>query len=97
MKSFLHEQNGRNVPRKNFNLRLAPEEDSNRLTGFEHNAVTPIGSATRMPIILSHEIARLKEGTFFLGAGEVDLKVELKVSEFITKFNASVVDCTYES
>lgn len=40
---------------KNFNMRLAPEEVSTSLTGFEHNAVTPICSAApEMPIVLSH-------------------------------------------
>jgi hypothetical protein len=31
-------------------VRLAPEEESNRLTGFEHNAVTPIGMRTDIPV-----------------------------------------------
>jgi hypothetical protein len=31
-------------------VRLAPEEESNRLTGFEHNAVTPIGMHTDIPV-----------------------------------------------
>lgn len=37
-----------------FNLRLVAEDVSDRLTGFLHNAVTPVGLAQRVPIILSH-------------------------------------------
>lgn len=33
-------------------VRLAPEEESNKLTGFEHNAVTPIGMRTDIPVSL---------------------------------------------
>ena len=43
------------MPTKAFNLRLVAEDVSDRLTGFLHNAVTPVGIATPdMPIILSH-------------------------------------------
>jgi hypothetical protein len=31
-------------------VRLAPEEESNKLTGFEHNAVTPIGMREDIPV-----------------------------------------------
>ena len=31
-------------------VRLAPEEESNKLTGFEHNAVTPIGVREDIPV-----------------------------------------------
>ncbi len=39
-------------------MRLCPEDVSDRLTGFQHNAVTPIGSASpHMPIVLSDRYA----------------------------------------
>jgi prolyl-tRNA editing enzyme YbaK/EbsC (Cys-tRNA(Pro) deacylase) len=31
-------------------VRLTPEEKLNRLTGFENNAVTPIGMSTDIPV-----------------------------------------------
>lgn len=95
MRSFMHGVNERAIPRKNFNLRLAPEEVSCSMTGFEHNAVTPIGTKTQMPIILSHEIANLEDKSFFIGAGDIHLKLELLTTEFIEKYNPYVVDCTY--
>ena len=43
---------------KAFNMRLCPGDVSDRLTGFQHNAVTPVGSASPdMPIVLSDRCA----------------------------------------
>ncbi|KAK9821787.1 hypothetical protein WJX81_003368 [Elliptochloris bilobata] len=51
---------GGRLSQKAYNLRLCPEELSERLTGFVHNAVTPIGTATpEMPVVLSHRILKL--------------------------------------
>ena len=47
-------------------MRLAPEDVSDTLSGYTHNAVTPVGSATQLPIILSHKIAALVPDFFFL-------------------------------
>jgi prolyl-tRNA editing enzyme YbaK/EbsC (Cys-tRNA(Pro) deacylase) len=58
--------------------------------------VSPVGIRTRLPIILSHRIAQLRPGTFFLGAGEVDLKLGMSASDFIAAYQPFVVDCTYE-
>jgi hypothetical protein len=33
-------------------VRLAPEDEAYRLTGFKHNAVTPVGMKTRLPVSL---------------------------------------------
>jgi len=68
--------------RKQYNMRMVEEETSRRLSGYEHNAVTPLGMTTPMPIIISSSIASLD--TIWLGAGEVDLKLGLKVDEFVS-------------
>ena len=53
-----HKAAGGALGTKAFNMRLCPEEVSNSLTGFRHNAVSPIGIATRdMPIVLSDRCA----------------------------------------
>ncbi|XP_052170705.1 uncharacterized protein LOC127786949 isoform X2 [Diospyros lotus] len=49
VKNFLYSLNNGNIPKKKFNLRLAPEETSQKLTGYEHNAVTCIGMKTDIP------------------------------------------------
>lgn len=96
LKNFLYEHNSGTVSKKNFNLRLAPEEESDELSGFEHNAVSPIGFRTEMPIILSHKIAQLNPRVFFVGGGEVDLKLGMLVDEFLKAYNPLIVDCTYD-
>ncbi|XP_024043172.1 uncharacterized protein LOC18050003 isoform X2 [Citrus clementina] len=49
VKNFLYTLNNGKIPKKKFNLRLAPEETSMNLTGYEHNAVTCIGMKTDIP------------------------------------------------
>jgi hypothetical protein len=57
----------RQVAKKHFNLRLCPEDVSDRLSGFGHNGVSPVGLATPLPVILSHRITRLAPDFFFMG------------------------------
>lgn len=74
---------------------------SMRLTGFVHNAVSPVGMATpQMPIVLSHRIQALggNDGTGFMwfGAGEPDLKLGMPVAAFVRAYSPLVCDCTYD-
>lgn len=62
------------VGRQFFNPRLVPEEVSDQLSGFAHNAVSPVGLATPIPIIMSDRVAALQPRVFWLGGGEPDLK-----------------------
>lgn len=80
---------------KHVNLRLAPEAASTELTGFGHNAVTPVGMRSPLPIIMSHHIQNLQPGYFWMGGGEVDLKLGLPTAEFISAYNPLLLDCTY--
>lgn len=54
------------VGKQYYNFRLAPEDVSDSLSGFTHNAVTPVGMSTHLPIIMSHKIAALQPDTFWL-------------------------------
>lgn len=66
------------------NMRLAPADVSARLTGYTHNAVTPFGLATALPMIISHHLLALTASPVYdyvwLGAGEKDLKVKVTQS-----------------
>jgi prolyl-tRNA editing enzyme YbaK/EbsC (Cys-tRNA(Pro) deacylase) len=78
-------------------MRMVDDRVAQELTGYGHNAVTPICSKTHLPILMSHKIAELS-GHFFLGAGEVDLKVGLRADEFVRAYYDApvyVVDCTH--
>lgn len=84
------------LARSKVNMRMVDESLSCEMTGFGHNAVTPLCSKTRIPIIMSHRIAELS-GHFFLGAGEVDLKVGMHAGDFVRAFEdwpVFVIDCT---
>ncbi|KAG0472621.1 hypothetical protein HPP92_014040 [Vanilla planifolia] len=94
IKNFLYALNNQKIPKKRFNLRLAPEEESMRLTGFVHNAVTCVGMKTDIPVILDEAITKLQPDFFWLGGGEVDLKLGIRTAEFISTVKPFIVSCT---
>ncbi|KAL5213533.1 hypothetical protein ABZP36_024380 [Zizania latifolia] len=94
IKNFIYALNNKQIPKKRFNMRLAPEEESLKLTGFVHNAVTCIGMETNIPVIIDEAITKLDEDFFWLGGGEVDLKLGVRTSQFINAFNPFVVKCS---
>ncbi|KAL8103206.1 uncharacterized protein LOC141678483 [Apium graveolens] len=94
VKNFLYSLNNGKVPKKRFNLRLAPEESSQMLTGYEHNGVTCIGMKTDIPVILDEAIVKLNPDFFWLGGGEIDLKLGIRTSEFINYLNPFIVSCS---
>jgi prolyl-tRNA editing enzyme YbaK/EbsC (Cys-tRNA(Pro) deacylase) len=78
-------------------MRLCPEDVSAALTGCGHNAVSPVGLPRPLPLLLSDRIAALRPDEFFwLGAGEVDLKLGLTAAEFVRAYAPTVLDCTAE-
>jgi prolyl-tRNA editing enzyme YbaK/EbsC (Cys-tRNA(Pro) deacylase) len=74
------------IGKKQYSIRMVSQETSDALSGFEHNAVTPIGMVTPVPVLLSHHIKKLPEGRLWLGGGEVDVKMSVDVAEFVEKF-----------
>ncbi|KAK9808874.1 hypothetical protein WJX72_005561 [[Myrmecia] bisecta] len=97
VKNFVHKLSKGKLGKQYFNFRLAPEEISAQLTGYTHNAVTPLGLATEIPILMSHQIAELQPDFFWLGAGEVDLKVGFSAKDFVAAYQPMILDCTYEA
>jgi prolyl-tRNA editing enzyme YbaK/EbsC (Cys-tRNA(Pro) deacylase) len=96
LEKFLHALNDGKIGKKAFHMRLAKEEDSERLTGYAHGGVTPVGLATEcMPVIISDKIVGLDPGVFWLGGGEPDLKMSFRADAFTAATDAFVVDCTY--
>ena len=96
LRNFVRAAHGGKLSKAQVNMRLCPEEISDKLTGFEHNGVSPIGSKTQLPIIMSDRIAKLEPDVFWLGAGEVDLKVGMSAADFIKAYEPHVVECTYD-
>ncbi|KAI5328516.1 PREDICTED: YbaK/aminoacyl-tRNA synthetase-associated [Prunus dulcis] len=94
VKNFLYSLNEGKIAKKKFNLRLAPEETSVELTGFEHNGVTCVGMKTDIPVILDEAIQKLSPDFFWLGGGEIDLKLGIRTSEFINFVKPFIVSCS---
>ncbi|WRX19557.1 YbaK/aminoacyl-tRNA synthetase-associated domain - like 1 [Theobroma cacao] len=101
VKNFLYVLNSGKISKKKFNcklrspnVRLTPEETSIKLTGYEHNAVTCIGMQTDIPVILDEAIVKLSPDFFWLGGGEVDLKLGIRTSEFISFVKPFIVNCS---
>ncbi|XP_058764332.1 uncharacterized protein LOC131637779 [Vicia villosa] len=94
VRNFLYSLNNGTIAKKKFNLRLAPEEISAKLTGYGHNAVTCIGMKTDIPVILDEAIVKLTPDFFWLGGGEVDLKLGVRTSELIRFINPFIISCS---
>ncbi|KAL4565626.1 hypothetical protein LXL04_029729 [Taraxacum kok-saghyz] len=94
VKNFLYSLNNGKIPKKRFNLRLAPEDISHKLTGFEHNGVTCVGMKTDIPVILDEAIVKLNPDFFWLGGGDIDLKLGIRTSEFINFAKPFIVNCS---
>ncbi|GER28038.1 YbaK/prolyl-tRNA synthetase-related family protein [Striga asiatica] len=116
------------LTRVNHAVRLAPEEASAKLTGYEHNGVTCIGMKTDIPhieiphsskkptsmpmifiqednlaflqqfdldpVILDEAIVKLTPDFFWLGGGEIDLKLGIRTSEFIDYVKPFIINCS---
>eukprot|EP00928_Gymnodinium_smaydae_P073656 TRINITY_DN56819_c0_g1_i2.p1 TRINITY_DN56819_c0_g1~~TRINITY_DN56819_c0_g1_i2.p1 ORF type:complete len:275 (+),score=41.77 TRINITY_DN56819_c0_g1_i2:37-825(+) len=78
--------------KRQYNFRLIDAEECQRLTGFGHNAVTPLG--LDFPVVMSDRIESLPGGCFWLGGGHKDLKLNLSVSDVKNVLGATVADIT---
>jgi len=92
---FIRSLTGFSISKKKYNFRLAPAEASKNLSGFPHNAVSPLGIKTEgIPIILSHRALEL--GHIWLGGGEEDLKLSIDTWEFRNMFRPYIADIVYD-
>ena len=77
------------VGKKQYSVRMVSQEVSDRLSGFEHNAVTPVGMRTPVPVLLSHKLKAIPEGRLWMGGGHPDVKLRLDVAELVTKLQSA--------
>ncbi|CAI2174015.1 3080_t:CDS:2 [Funneliformis geosporum] len=90
--NFVRTLRHKQLSKKNYNFRVADEEKSIQLTGFESNGVSPIGMTFRIPIILTNAITELQPPVFYLGAGHIDWKLALPINSFIHATNCFIAD-----
>lgn len=89
---------GQKISKQKFNLRVASEEDCQRLTGFGNGAVAGIGlSQSRVPIILASPILKLNPPIIWMGGGHVDWKLMVSAPEYVFKVGCQVGDVTVPS
>lgn len=82
------------VSGKFFNWRLG---DGEAVTGYPFGAVTPLGSATAVPVVVDASlVAAHGGGVMFLGGGGVLLKWRVRVDEFVAWAGGVVADFTVE-
>jgi hypothetical protein len=79
-----------------FNFAVAQPADSDRLTGYLHNAVSPFGMSTPLPVLVTRQVAELPRTQphapyVWLGGGEVYLKLRLPVGQLVAALAAQEV------
>ena len=78
-------EGSRAASRKQYSMRMVDQEVSDTLSGYAHNAVTPVGMSTPVPLICDAPIRFLPRGQLWLGGGEPDVKLRLDVDEMRAK------------
>ena len=78
------------MPRKRFHFQLADEKESNTLSGFNHNSVSPFGLLTQIPIVICSHCIAVKPPYLYMGGGKVDIKLGLSVADFLRSTGAIV-------
>lgn len=84
------------LSKKKFHFQLADDEVGFKLTGFGHNAISPVGMTENIPVIICNRCLAVKNGIIFLGGGEVDVKLALPVADLIACTNAITGNITEE-
>jgi prolyl-tRNA editing enzyme YbaK/EbsC (Cys-tRNA(Pro) deacylase) len=64
------------------------------LTGFVHNGVSPFGSLTRIPVVLSQAAADVISNSIWMGAGHRDFKLHMSISDLVNLLNPIIADVT---
>lgn len=82
------------LSKKRFHFQLADDQVGFELSGFGHNAISPIGMKTDMPVIVCRRILEVPNSIIFLGGGKVDVKLALPVADVISATKAFVGDIT---
>lgn len=75
------------APPSDVKLRAAAR--AHELTGFPHNAVTPLGSAAPLPLVVAKPVAAL--AYVWLGGGAEDVKLRVFVGQLLRRAPSGAV------
>jgi len=67
---------------KGFKFRLASKQAMADLSGYEHNAVTPLFMKSELAVVLDEHIAELEPAYFWMGGGRLSLKLGISLEHF---------------
>ena len=73
-----------------YDFRIASSEGNDRITGYQHNSVTPFGLKENVRMVLTEQV--VKRRFFWMGGGHVHLKLGVATSEFCAAFDPVVGD-----
>lgn len=73
-----------------YDFRIAADVDNDRITGYQHNSVTPFGLKERVCMVLTSNVVDTK--FFWMGGGHVHLKLGLATADFIAAFDPVIGD-----
>lgn len=62
-----------------------------RQTGYDHNSLTPFLLENQVLVVLSDRVLQLEHKYFYLGGGDVHVKLRLDLQEFLLNYKNSVV------
>lgn len=73
-------------------LSLPDRDEAKRVTGYDPGTITPLGSATRLPVILDE--AASEGGLVTIGGGARGVNVHVDAAELVAHLEAAVADVT---
>ena len=74
-------------------ISLPDREEAKRVTGYEVGAITPFGSATKLPVVIDQSAST---GLVTLGGGARGVNVHVDVQELARELDAAFADVTSE-
>ena len=82
-----------NKSNKYYKFSLASLKETNHLTSFKYNCVSPVGIGN-IPIIISHHIINNNYKYIWIGSGSLNVKLSINTQELLQKFPHFVADIT---
>jgi Cys-tRNA(Pro)/Cys-tRNA(Cys) deacylase len=73
-------------------ISLPPQDEAQAATGYERGAITPLGAATRWPVVV--DSAALAEATVAIGGGARGVNLHLRPGDLVAATAATVADVT---
>lgn len=92
LRNYIGEKYGIKLNKKKVHFRVAPKEVAYDMTGFNFNSIGPyLWKSNDMMIIFPSSLYNIYPQYFFLGGGELELKVGVCVDDFMRLFGKQTI------